>query len=386
MRPDISLRQCIQALALSTRQLDYHGALDRVVERWGGQHPILVCLTVRSAFDLVLRASSWQSDDEVIFSALNIPQMYRIARHHDLRLVPVDIDTETAYWSGSSLESTISKRTRAVVLAHLFGARRPLDASVSIAHRHSAIVIEDCAQAYAGPDWHGDPRADVSLFSFGPMKTATALGGAIAVVRNHQLAKRMLFLLNNDPMQPTREYQKRILQYVLFRCLTHPAIFGVATRTLTTLGFDTTELIDRVTRNVRNDQLFSLIRRRPCPALIEMIVRRLSEEDAPIRRRRAAALNLVQGFPAEITVPTGDEPFHGYWSLPLLSSNAKSLRRTLREHGYDAMHLRLKALVTKGCPEPAGAIKLQSALAVPFSPEMSDADVSRLTELVRKHA
>ena len=35
------------------------------------------------------------------------------------------------------------------------------------------MLIEDCAENYDGV-YHGHAEADVSLFSFGPLKTATA--------------------------------------------------------------------------------------------------------------------------------------------------------------------------------------------------------------------
>ena len=385
LQPDISLRQCLQALARSSRSTDLPASYQRIVEHWNCQHPILVCLTVRSAFDLVLRASSWRPDDKLIFSALNIPQMYQIARQHGLRPVPVDIDIDTAYWDDSALERTLSSRTRALVLAHLFGARRSIAKSASIAHRRGAIVIEDCAQAYAGPDWHGDPSADVSLFSFGPVKTATSLGGAIAVVRNSQLYEKMLKLMNSDPIQSTWRYRKRILQYMSFRCMTHPFAYGVATRALEIMGIDSTTVINRVSRNVPDKDLFAVIRQRPCRALIEMIARRLKEGDLPVRQRRSAALELLDRLPDDIELPTRNERCHGFWTLPILCDNSEYLQHALRKSGFDAWSLRLEALVATGYPRPEGAIKLQSVVSLPFSAKMLNRERDRLTSTVVEH-
>ena len=385
-QPDISPRQCLQALAFSSRSTDIPAAYGRVVEHWSSHHPILVCLTVRSAFDLVLRATSWKPNDELIFSALNIPQMYQIARQHGLQPVPVDIDIGTAYWDDSALEKALTNRTRALVLAHLFGARRSIAKSVSIAHGYGAVIIEDCAQAYAGPNWHGDPSADVSLFSFGPAKTATSLGGAIAVVRNPQLYEKMLHLLKSDPVQSTWRYRKRILQYMLFRCMTRPFAYGIATRILENMGIDTSTVIDRVSRNVPDENLFALIRQRPCGALVEMIVRRLCEGDLPVHQRRSAALELLGRLPDDITVPTRNERCHGYWTVPALSNNSKQLRCVLRKNGFDAWSLRLEALVANGYPIPEGAIELQSIVSLPFSPYMSNQERDRLASVVIEQA
>src|SRR5215212_1439384 len=61
----------------------------------------LVCLSVRSGWDLWLRA-------------------------HGLRAVPVDIDSETLALRPWMLEAALTPRTRVVLVAHLFGGRMDL--------------------------------------------------------------------------------------------------------------------------------------------------------------------------------------------------------------------------------------------------------------------
>ena len=52
----------------------------RVERLWSTQAESLACLTVRSAFDLYLRAQRWEAGSEIVFSALTVPDMPRIAR------------------------------------------------------------------------------------------------------------------------------------------------------------------------------------------------------------------------------------------------------------------------------------------------------------------
>ncbi len=40
-------------------------------------------------------------------------------------------------------------------------------------------------QAFYDTTWNGNPLADISLFSFGTIKTMTAMGGAIGIIRNN---------------------------------------------------------------------------------------------------------------------------------------------------------------------------------------------------------
>ena len=50
--------------------------------------PALICLSVRTAFDLYLSVADFPPDSEVLFSAINIPDMPFIARQHGLKVCP----------------------------------------------------------------------------------------------------------------------------------------------------------------------------------------------------------------------------------------------------------------------------------------------------------
>jgi hypothetical protein len=46
---------------------------------------------------------------------------------------------------------------------------------VAVAKRHKLFVFEDCAQAFTGPEYTGHAETDAAMFSFGSIKTATAI-------------------------------------------------------------------------------------------------------------------------------------------------------------------------------------------------------------------
>src|SRR5207244_7603323 len=105
-----------------------HATEARVLRAWGRGEECMACLSVRSAFDLVLQALPTTERDEVVFSALTHPDMVRLAEAHGLKPVPLDIDLETLAPRARALEDLISARTRVVVVAHLFGTRVDLSA------------------------------------------------------------------------------------------------------------------------------------------------------------------------------------------------------------------------------------------------------------------
>lgn len=354
----------------------------RVERFWSSESNSLACLTARSAFDLYLRAQRWEAGSEIVFSALTVPDMPRVARHHGLRAVPLDLDPATVAWDEAALERCIGEHTRVLVLAHLFGGRVDLDPALAFARRRGIAVVEDCAEAYAGPDWTGHAQADLSLFSFGPLKTATALGGALARVRDPDICAEMKRIYAQDRIQPTGEYLRRVLLYGALKAASHPRALGIVIAAADALGADANQWIHSLTRNVPDASFISSIRRRPCAALLALLERRLNQGTAPVSRRIEPGRTLMAALGPDVDVPARAGDPHGYWMFPVLTANPEALSAALRVHGFDAMAGRLVAVSDGTTPTP-GADRLADALYIPFDPAMPREELERLGGLVR---
>ena len=92
----------------------------------------LAVLSVRSGFDLFLSAMQWPAESEIVCSALNIPDMPMIARQHGLLPVPADLDLDHLAPDLDLLERAITPRTRAILIAHLYGNFVPLEPILAI--------------------------------------------------------------------------------------------------------------------------------------------------------------------------------------------------------------------------------------------------------------
>jgi len=137
----------------------------RLEERWSAAGDAVACLSVRSGLDLLLATVDWPPGSEVLVSAITIRDMVRIVQHHGLVPVPVDLDMDALALTTAALERARSPRTRAVLVAHLFGSRMPLDEVARFARAHRLLLIEDCAQSFSGLDYRGSEKSDVSFFS-----------------------------------------------------------------------------------------------------------------------------------------------------------------------------------------------------------------------------
>ena len=209
----------------------------------------LVCLSVRSAWDLLLRVLAWPAGSEVIVSAITHPDMITIAQGHGLRAVPVDLDLATLAPRVEDLEQACTTRTRAVMIVHLFGGRVDLRPIADFARRHDLLLVEDSAQAFTGTDSLAPSGADVSMFSFGMIKTASAVGGALVSVDDAELRSSMRKEQDDWPALPRIAYVVRLAKAGGLAVFNDPRRFGVLFGLCRRLGVDLDSMINTSTRS-----------------------------------------------------------------------------------------------------------------------------------------
>ena len=312
-----------------------------VLRRCSVEDEGLVCLSVRSGWDLWLGAQGLRPGDEVLVSAITHPHMVRIVSEHGLRAVPVDIDLETLAPRTWMLEAALTSRTRVVLVAHLFGGRMDLTDVATFAREHGLLLVEDCAQAFQGPERMGSPAADVSLYSFGTLKTSTALGGAVLRVRDPEVLDRMRSIQASYPLQDRIGYLKKLLKVFGLLALSRPSPYGLLARTCEWFGSDLDALVAGVVRGFPSQgsaaTFFRRLRHRPSAPLLALLSRRLSTFDGERLARRASAgerfarrLRTVDLHPGRHTLQ------RTHWLFPVVVEDPGALIEGLRRHGLDA--------------------------------------------------
>ena len=254
----------------------------------------VAALSVRSAFDLLLQALRLEPGSDILFSAINVPGMMTVAEAHGLRVCAVDIDSNTLAPSMESLRRTLaSGRPKVFLFAHLLGAQVDLDETAAVCREHGVLLVEDCAQAWRGDAWRGHPGAIASLFSFGPIKTGTALGGAVATIRDAPLAAAMRSLRDAQPFQSEGEFARRILKFAALKALSHPLPYGVCLGVADALRIPLRPKLTALTRGFGSgsgaEHLLPRLRKRPCGPQLRLLMRRLLHPDADAIARRAKA-------------------------------------------------------------------------------------------------
>lgn len=306
-----------------------------IEEDWSPQGNALACLSVRSGFCLLLDTLRLPPGSEVVFTALNIPDMVTIAREHHLVPVPVDLDLTTLAPDLDLLREAITPKTRALVVAHLYGNRVPMTPLVELARRHDLLLIEDCAEVFDG-EYRGHPGADVSLFSFGPLKTATAFAGGILTARDLGLLARLRAEHERWPRQSSWDYFKRLCKYSTLKFFGQKWLFG-AVRAAAGLVVDMDKLINHSAKSFRETEIMRRFRQRPCAALLAVLARRLRRFDRRrVAERAALGRLLAERLGGAYLCPgTAVEP-HVHWLFPVLADEPRRVIAALADAGFDA--------------------------------------------------
>jgi perosamine synthetase len=362
----------------------------RIESGWDPSGGAVVGLSVRSLFDLWLSTQAWEPGDRIIFSGFTVSDMPRVAREHGLEVAAVDIDPMTAEPDVAMLDELIDERTRAFVYTHLFGSRGNVTDALKLAHDRGLMFVEDCAEAYAGPSWTGNSAADITLFSFGPIKNATAFGGGIARLADPVVAQNMRSLGSTQPVQTRVDYLNRVLKYGSLGLATTPLLFGRIVRLLALVGSSHDAALNRLSRGFPGSKFFTSIRRRPSRALLLVLERRLGQGDDPLARRSALGQALVRALDG-VEIPTADAEEHTYWLVPALIADPNALIGRLDDHGFHATAGRAFDVVESDAsvdrPEPLGARRLfDSAVFLPFAPEMPAEALDKLASIVNAEA
>lgn len=139
------------------------------------------------ALEIAMRASGAGEGTEVILAANAGGYGTIAARLTGATPVYADISPPSMTLDPASVDAMLSKRTRAVIVTHLYGNHADvagIRGVLEARRRKDVILIEDCAQSH-GARSRGriaGTQGDIACFSFYPTKNLGALGDAGAVV------------------------------------------------------------------------------------------------------------------------------------------------------------------------------------------------------------
>lgn len=191
---------------------------EQLTEYFGLDGRYVVCAnTGTSAAHLALRAAGVGPGDEVITPSFNYVADHQAIRMCGADVVMCDINEDDLGIDVASVESMITKRTKAIVPLHFAGIPCRVTELYALAKRYDLRVVEDACHAF-GSTVDGEKIGsfgDVQFFSFDPVKVITSIdGGCIVTPYESEFeAMRNMRLLGVDKDTTLRYQNARAWEY-----------------------------------------------------------------------------------------------------------------------------------------------------------------------------
>ena len=176
---------------------DYLTNFERQAAEYLSAKHAMGCSSGTSALILALRACNVRPGDEVITTPFTFFATAEAIACIGAIPVFVDVRQDDYNIDPDKIEHAITKKTRAILPVHIFGAPCDMDSINRIARNHGLKVIEDCSQAI-GSSYKGrmaGTLGDVGCFSFYPTKNLGGCGdGGMVTVNDDDLYAVLLAL------------------------------------------------------------------------------------------------------------------------------------------------------------------------------------------------
>ena len=308
----------------------------------GVEHAVAVS-NGTAALHVAVLALGIGPDDEVIVPAYTFPSTANAVRLAGAKAVLVDVDPATFNLDVDRVYDAVTPRTKAVLAVHLFG--RPLDwTALQSAVSPDIHLLEDAAGAL-GARWQGMPCGGLGVLgclSFHPRKIVTTGEGGAVTTGDGELA--------------------------------------AAVRRLRHHGLDPEADIATPSTNYRLADILCAI---GIPQL-----RRL---DDLLASRTRIAEGYTERLRGVVETPSADEgDTHGWQAYVIRLDRRDEALATLRAEGIEvqigtyALH-RLSAYADQG-PFPGADAAFERALALPLHSRLTESELDRVADGVRRFA
>lgn len=182
----------------------------KLCEITGAKYAVIIS-NGTAALHAACAAAGVGEGDEVITTPITFAASANCALYCGAKPVFADINEKTYNIDPESVRSLINEKTKAVVAVDFTGQSTELDALLEICHEKGIVLITDGAHSI-GTKYKGMPTgsvADMTTFSFHPVKTVTAgEGGAIMTNNKDYYEKLILFRahgITRDPSLMSKE-------------------------------------------------------------------------------------------------------------------------------------------------------------------------------------
>ena len=170
------------------------GELEKKLCEITGAKYAVVCSNGTAALHMACLAAGVSEGDEVITTPITFAASANCALYCGARPVFADIDPETYNISPASVAACVTPKSKAMVAVDFTGQSVELEPLLQICKENGMVLIEDGAHVI-GTKYKGKCNgsiADMTTFSFHPVKTVTGGEGGAVLTNNKEYYEKLL--------------------------------------------------------------------------------------------------------------------------------------------------------------------------------------------------
>ena len=186
-------------------------AFEQAVAQYGGATYGVAVNSGTAALHAAMYAIGIGPGDEVIVPAMTFAATANSVVYQGGTPVFADVEPQTLLLDPRQVVAKITPRTKAVVAVDYAGQPCDYTALRDIAEKHGVYLIADACHALGGA-YQGKPvgsLADLTVFSFHPVKHITTGEGGMVVTAYSELAERMRMFRNHGITSDHRQRDQR---------------------------------------------------------------------------------------------------------------------------------------------------------------------------------
>jgi perosamine synthetase len=189
---------------------DYIHCLQDKFSHYLGTDFSLATSSCTGAIHLALMALGVKTGDEVIVPDITWIASVEPVLYTGAKPVFVDVLNDTWCIDPDKIRQSITEKTKAIIVVHLYGNTCEMDSILKIAKEHNIKIIEDAAEGL-GSEYKSKKVGgigDVGVFSFHGTKTMTTGEGGILVTNNEAIFEQAKIL--NDHGRNSKDPENKM--------------------------------------------------------------------------------------------------------------------------------------------------------------------------------
>ena len=177
---------------------DYIAQFESAFAKFCGVKHAIMVNSGTTALHLAVAALDIGPGDEVLVSSFTMMATFFAVMYQGATPVPIDSERGTLNIDPSLIEAKITKKTKAIIVVHIYGHPVDMDPIMKIARKHNLVVIEDGAEAH-GATYKGKKVGSlghIGCFSFYSNKIVTTGEGGGITTNDSALDKKIRLIKN----------------------------------------------------------------------------------------------------------------------------------------------------------------------------------------------